>query len=87
MTKNETINSSKPKKSTMLTHTKTKLKKGNQSSATKPNPKLKTKSLKSLMKTTPKPTPTPLGETYKLRSNYNEKYGNQVPNYSKNVKK
>ena len=87
MTKKEITNSSKPKKSTMLAHTKTKLKKGNQASATKPNPKPKsnklvTVSLNSLLKMSPK-SPS----TQNLRDNYNKKYGNQVPNYSKNVKK
>jgi len=83
MTKKEITNSSKPKKSTMLAHTKTKLKKGNQASATKPKSnKLVTVSLNSLLKMSPK-SPS----TQNLRDNYNKKYGNQVPNYSKNVKK
>ena len=91
MTKKEITNSSKPKKSTMLAHTKTKLKKGNQASATKPNPKPKsnklvTVSLNSLLKMSPK-SPSPMKGTQNLRENYNKKYGNQVPNYSKNVKK
>ena len=97
MTKKEITNSSKPKKSTVLAHTKTKLKKGNQASATKPNPKPKSKpkpksnklvtvSLNSLLKMSPK-SPSPMKGTQNLRENYNKKYGNQVPNYSKNVKK
>ena len=87
MTKKEITNSSKPKKSTMLAHTKTKLKKGNQASATKPKSnKLVTVSLNSLLKMSPK-SPSPMKGTQNSRENYNKKYGNQVPNYSKNVKK
>jgi hypothetical protein len=77
MIKKETTNSSKPTKSTMLAHTKTKLKNGNQASATKP---------KSNSNSNSKSTSPPKG-TMNLRKNYNKKYGNQIPNYSKNVKK
>ena len=91
MTKKEITNSSEPKKTTVLAHTKTKLKKGNQASATKSKPKYKfnklvTVSLNSLLKMSPK-SPSPMKGTQNLRENYNKKYGNQVPNYSKNVKK